>query len=67
MIQDDIYVELLEVLELYSETLQARFGLLDQDKLVSSTVKLTRAAERPPIPVSAMPFAPSSMRPQEPS
>lgn len=32
MIQDDIYVELLEVLELYAETLQARFGLLDQDK-----------------------------------
>ncbi|BEJ11533.1 hypothetical protein CspHIS471_0109550 [Cutaneotrichosporon sp. HIS471] len=30
LIQDDIYVELLELLELYSETLQARFGLLDQ-------------------------------------
>ncbi|ORY35024.1 regulator of Vps4 activity in the MVB pathway-domain-containing protein [Naematelia encephala] len=29
LIQDDIYVELLELLELYVETLQARFGLLD--------------------------------------
>ncbi|ORX38047.1 regulator of Vps4 activity in the MVB pathway-domain-containing protein [Kockovaella imperatae] len=29
LIQDDIYVELLEILELYSEKLQARFGLLD--------------------------------------
>ncbi|KAL1409457.1 Vacuolar protein sorting-associated protein ist1 [Vanrija albida] len=29
LIQDDIYVELLELLELYAETLQARFGLLD--------------------------------------
>ncbi|CAK9785909.1 DUF292-domain-containing protein [Cutaneotrichosporon oleaginosum] len=31
LIQDDIYVELLELLELYLETLQARFGLLDQN------------------------------------
>ncbi|WRT69397.1 uncharacterized protein IL334_006381 [Kwoniella shivajii] len=29
LVQDDIYVELLEVLELYVETLQARFNLLD--------------------------------------
>ncbi|WVW86591.1 hypothetical protein I302_108641 [Kwoniella bestiolae CBS 10118] len=29
LVQDDIYVELLEVLELYAETLQARFNLLD--------------------------------------
>ncbi|OCF33369.1 hypothetical protein I316_04788 [Kwoniella heveanensis BCC8398] len=29
MIQDDIYVELLEVLELYAEMLQARFNLLE--------------------------------------
>ncbi|WVQ79483.1 hypothetical protein IAT38_001582 [Cryptococcus sp. DSM 104549] len=29
LIQDDIYVELLEVLELYAEMLQARFNLLD--------------------------------------
>ncbi|WWC65572.1 uncharacterized protein I303_108190 [Kwoniella dejecticola CBS 10117] len=29
LVQDDIYVELLEILELYAETLQARFGLLD--------------------------------------
>ncbi|GMK54921.1 hypothetical protein CspeluHIS016_0115070 [Cutaneotrichosporon spelunceum] len=31
LIQDDIYVELIELLELYAETLQARFGLLDQN------------------------------------
>ncbi|KAK8849415.1 hypothetical protein IAR55_004747 [Kwoniella newhampshirensis] len=29
LIQDDIYVELLELLELYAEKLQARFNLLD--------------------------------------
>ncbi|WWC93103.1 uncharacterized protein L201_008069 [Kwoniella dendrophila CBS 6074] len=29
LVQDDIYVELLEILELYVETLQARFNLLD--------------------------------------
>ncbi|WWC73411.1 uncharacterized protein I206_107378 [Kwoniella pini CBS 10737] len=29
LVQDDIYIELLEIIELYSETLQARFNLLD--------------------------------------
>lgn len=30
VIHEDVYVELLELLELYSELLIARFGLLDQ-------------------------------------
>lgn len=30
VINEDIYVELLELLELYCELLVARFGLLDQ-------------------------------------
>jgi hypothetical protein len=30
VINEDIYLELLEVLELYSEVLIARFGMLDQ-------------------------------------
>ncbi len=30
VINEDIHVELLELLELYSELLLARFGLLDQ-------------------------------------
>lgn len=30
VINEDIYVELLELLELYCELLIARFGLLDQ-------------------------------------
>lgn len=29
IMNDDLYVQLLEVLELYCETLEARFGLLD--------------------------------------
>lgn len=30
VINEDVYIELLELLELYSELLLARFGLLDQ-------------------------------------
>lgn len=36
VINEDVYVELLELLELYCELLLARFGLLDQ-KCVSNT------------------------------
>ncbi|EKD02448.1 hypothetical protein A1Q2_03208 [Trichosporon asahii var. asahii CBS 8904] len=46
MIQDDIYVELLEVLELYAETLQARFGLLDQDNISDAVCAIIYAAPR---------------------
>lgn len=56
VINEDIYVELLELLELYCELLIARFGLLDQ-KLVRTSLAphQSRSFSVHAVPVSLIP------------